>query len=221
MPSGVRLSDEVRRRVIRLGYEGLSYREILGRVDLAMGSVTNILRPLGGVYRQELWAEVSPHRLCLDDRIAIWRAVGEGWSYRRIGASLERPRHASTICREVNANGGRQQYRPISAEKRACLLRQRGKATKLAANPALSAAVVQRLERLWSPKQIEADLRETFGDDPAMTVSHETIYKSLYVQGRGELRKELARCLRTGRAQRRPRRQAPVVRGIRDKVMIK
>ena len=78
---------------------------------------------------------------------------------------------------------------------------------KLEANPRLAAYVVANLEQLWSPEQIEQRLITEFPDDPEMRVSHETIYQSLYVQGRGALRKELASCLRTGRAVRRPRDQ--------------
>ena len=90
----------------------------------------------------------------------------------------------------------------MDAHRRAAQRARRPKTTKLAANPRLCARVDADLKKLWSPGQIAARLRREFGDDHSMRISHETIYKSIYVQGRGELRRELARCLRTGRARR-------------------
>ena len=92
----------------------------------------------------------------------------------------------------------------MTAHREAALRARRPKITKLAANPRLCARVVADLQALWSPEQIAERLRREFGDDATMNISHETIYKTLYVQGRGELRRELARCLRTGRAKRIP-----------------
>ena len=83
---------------------------------------------------------------------------------------------------------------------------RRSKPTKLGSNQELHAEVATRLRELWSPEQISRTLERDFPDRPEMQVSHETIYQALYVQGRGQLRRELSRCLRTGRAVRRPRR---------------
>jgi len=92
---------------------------------------------------------------------------------------------------------------------------------KLAASPRLRQEVQARLEKRWSPRQITVTLKQDFPDDPGMRVSHETIYQSLYVQGRGALRRELAACLRTGRALRKPRRKEGERRGrIPGMVMI-
>ncbi len=121
----------------------------------------------------------------------------------KVAAGLGRA--ASTVSREVAANGGRAGYAPMRAHRRAQLLAARPKPTVLGSNPQLCAKVVADLERLWSPEQIAQRLRAAFPEDREMWVSHETIYKSLYVQGRGELRRELAACLRTGRAARKPR----------------
>jgi IS30 family transposase len=96
---------------------------------------------------------------------------------------------------------------------------RRPKTPKLAC-PRLAARVTAWLADWWSPQQIAARLRIEFPGDPMMRVSHETIYQALYVQGRGELRRELARCLRTGRAKRRPRRRGENTGRIRDMVMI-
>jgi IS30 family transposase len=127
----------------------------------------------------------------------------------------------STVSREVAANGGRDGYRPIAAHRRAFERARRPKATKLGSNPRLCARVVHELEALWSPEQIARRLVADHGDDAEMRVSHETIYKSVYVQGRGELRRELAACLRTGRTSRRPRGRAAPRGRIPDMVNIR
>ena len=126
----------------------------------------------------------------------------------------------STVSREVNRNGGRCGYRPVAAHRDAEAAARRPKPTKLAENPELRARVVADLERLWSPQQIARRLRDEHPDAPEQWVSHETIYKSLYVQGRGELRRELARCLRSGRAQRRRPGRSDTRGRIPDMVMI-
>jgi IS30 family transposase len=104
----------------------------------------------------------------------------------------------------VNHNGGRDHYRAWAGERRAFDTAARPKIAKLDANPELNKLVEDWLKLKWSPEQIATRLRRDYPDDPEMRVSHETIYQSIYVQGRGTLRKELAACLRTGRARRRP-----------------
>ena len=195
------LPEDLRRQIIGLAAKGRSAEEIRLEVDVALGTVHNVLRPLGGVIRPEMWAP-SPARLSIDERVQIRLRLESGWSFRAIAAELGRA--PSTISREVNAHGGRGGYQPVRAHREACGRARRPKPTKLAARPELCAAVTRDLERLWSPQQIALRLRHAFPDDPEMWVSHETIYKTLYVQGRGELRRELAACLRTGRAARRP-----------------
>jgi len=186
-----------------LAAKGWSYQEIAQEVGRAKSVIGMVLQPLGGVWRSdEVW-EPSPARLSLTERIEIRVGLEVGLSFAVIGRQLSRA--TSTISREVNANGGRDGYRPIAAHRSACQRARRPKATKLAANPGLCARVVADLEALWSPRQIARRLQRDFPSDTTMRVSHETIYKSLYVQGRGELRRELAACLRTGRARRRPR----------------
>jgi IS30 family transposase len=111
-------------------------------------------------------------------------------------------RTPSTVTREVAANGGVEHYGAWKGFCRAKEAAKRPKAPKLA-HRALMAQVSAWLEELWSPQEISARLRLNFPDDPMMHVSHETIYQSPFVQGRGELRRELARCLRSGRTARR------------------
>jgi transposase, IS30 family len=195
---GVKIAPEVRREVVRLRAQGLTYPQILARVDVSQGSLTTMLRPLGGVVRKDMLV-VSGRRLSLAERVEIGLGLERGWSCRRIGAQLGRA--ASTVCREVAAGGGREGYRPVPAHERARAAARRPKPRKLA-DPVLCAAVSGMLEALWSPRQIACFLRE---HGSVGSVSHETIYQSLFVQGRGELRRELARCLRTGRAARRAR----------------
>jgi IS30 family transposase len=195
------LPPDLRRQIIRLAATGATYEEIRLAVDVAIGTVGSVLRPLGGVIRRDLW-EPSGFRLSLDERVEIRVKLEAGWSFRRIGELLGRA--PSTISREVQGHGGRHRYAPMVAHRCAYAAARRPKVTKLAGSPVLRAHVIADLERLWSPEQIAERLREAFPDDPEMWVSHETIYKSLYVQGRGELRRELAHCLRTGRAARKP-----------------
>jgi transposase, IS30 family len=120
---------------------------------------------------------------------------------------------------EVAANGGRDGYRAWRAHERAREQARRPKVPKLAC-PRLAAQVTAWLEEWWSPEEIARRLRIEFPTDPMMWVSHETIYQALFVQGRGELRRELARCLRTGRAARRPRGRRENPGRIPNMVMI-
>lgn len=211
-----RLDEQVRRDIIRLSARGLSQREILRELDVSLGTVGNVLRPLGGVLRPEMW-ECSGVRLSVQDRVEIYLGIQLGRSLSEIARGLGRA--PSTVCREVVNNGGRDRYRPFVAQRRAWTLARRPKRSKLSC-PRLRKRVTYDLERLWSPQEIASRLRREFPDDPEMRVSHETIYKTLYIQGRGELRRELARCLRTGRAQRRPQGRVETRGRIPNMVMI-
>ena len=211
-----RLDDEVRRKVIRLAAKGLSYRDILDEIDISSGSVANVLRPLGGVLPSDLWSW-SGFRLSLEERAEIYVGIRLGRSLSEIARGLGRA--PSTVCREVANNGGRDRYRPFVAHRRAWRCARRPKESKLAC-PRLAERVTGDLEAWWSPWQIARRLRNEFPHDPEMWVSHETIYKSLYIQGRGELRRELARCLRTGRAQRRAQGRLEKRGRIANMVMI-
>jgi transposase, IS30 family len=151
------------------------------------------------------------------EEIAVGRAAGQ--SVAVIAAALGRPR--CTIYRELGRNSGAAGYRATIAQRRTGERRRRPQRAKIAASVRLRAEVAARLGKKWSPRQIAATLKQDFPDDPGMHVSHETIYQSLYVQGRGALRRELAACLRTGRALRKPRRKASERRGrIPGMVMI-
>jgi IS30 family transposase len=163
---------------------------------------------------------VSGRFLSLGEREEIAVGVAAGDSLRVIAARLGRS--PSTVSREIRRNSrspGR--YRAVIAQTQAEWRARRPKTAKLAGNAELRGWVQARLQRRWSPEQISATLRRQFAGRPEMQVSHEAIYQAIYVQGRGALRRELAACLRTGRALRKPRRQAGGRRGrIRDMVMI-
>jgi IS30 family transposase len=143
-----------------------------------------------------------------DERIVIADRRRAGVTIRHIAAELDRD--PATVSRELrrNAHSVSGDYRPHAAQARADARRPRPKTGKIAANPLLRQAVQDGLDLRWSPEQIVRRLRRDFPEQPEMHVVHETIYQALYVQGRGELRRELAGALRTGRAMRRPRRQA-------------
>ena len=190
------------------------------RVDQATGR--RWFGQCGGVPPLEL-SEPIGRFLSLGEREEIAVGLAEGLSLRAIAARLGRD--PATISREVRRNRrarGRP-YRAVVAQLMAEARSRRPKRRKLE-HPALNAQVQAWLQEKWSPEAIAARLRREFPDDEAMQASHETIYRALYVQGRGELRRELARQLRTGRAIRRPRRRvdgrAAADRRIPDKVMI-
>jgi transposase, IS30 family len=151
------------------------------------------------------------------EEIAVGVAAGE--PLRAIAARLGRA--PSTVSREVRRNGTRRGYRAVAAQAQAEALAARPKTARLAGNARLRGWVQARLEERWSPEQVSRMLEREFPGEPEMRVSHEVIYQAIYVQGRGTLRRELASCLRTGRALRRPRRRADERRGrIPGMVMI-
>jgi IS30 family transposase len=156
----------------------------------------------------------------MGEREEISRGVASGESYRQIAARLGRV--PSTVSREVARNGGRGRYRAQLADAAAFGRAQRPKPGKLVTEPRLRAVVEAKLALRWSPEQIAGWLPLAYPQDPVMRVSHETIYLSLFVQSRGALRRELQRCLRTGRAMRYPRgKRLPQGRGqLRDVVLI-
>jgi IS30 family transposase len=156
------------------------------------------------------------------EREEIALGVAQGLALAEIGRRLGRP--ASTVSREIARNSparGPRRYRAVAAQVRAEERARRPKPAKLAVNGRLRGWVQEKLEEDWSPEEISHRLVTEFPGDPEMRVSHETIYQALYVQGRGALRRELARHLRTGRALRKPRRAEGERRGqIPGKVMI-
>jgi transposase, IS30 family len=214
---GPHLTVEQRQLARRLSGRGLSLREIGRQVGCSHEVVRAVVRreskrPL----RSDPW-QSGPGRLSLADREEISLGLRDGDSFTVIAGRLGKA--VSTVSREVAANGGRGDYRAWRAHQRARDRARRPKTPKLTC-ARLAAQVTQWLQDWWSPQQIASRLRMEFADDPMMQVSHETIYQALFVQGRGELRRELARCLRTGRVKRRARRRVENTGQLRDMVMI-
>lgn len=157
--------------------------------------------------------------LCADEREVISRELAKDASLRAIGRLLDR--NHSVIAREVDRNGGRESYRVVLAQRQADIKRTRPKVRILEQNQRLHDEVNHGLAQRWSPGQISRQLRVDFPDDDTMRVSHETVYQTLYLQARGELRTQLTIALRKGRARRVPRSRPAVARGaIRDMVNI-
>jgi transposase, IS30 family len=194
------LSVSERRVIVARFRAGARVRDVMAEFGLAHSSACRIGHEAALIGRRVVH---SPHRLSFEERERISRGIAVGESARAIARALGRA--PSTVCREIRAGGGRQRYRAIGAERRAQRCARRPKATKLSLCGALVAEVERGLELGWSPQQISARLRLEFPDDPGMRISHETIYLSLYVQSRGELRRQLTAQLRTGRGTRRAR----------------
>jgi IS30 family transposase len=168
-------------------------------LGLATSTVRTYLLRCGGIRPDPRHRGAG--RLSFEEREEISRGIAAELSLRAIAAGLGRS--ASTVSREVGANGGRRRYRAAAADQQAWAQATRPKACKLATNPALAGIVAEKLQRRWSPQQIAGWLTLTYPDDPGMHVSHESIYRTLFVQSRGALRKELTAYLRTGRVIRR------------------
>jgi IS30 family transposase len=213
-----RLSDAERKELWDRWEAGESQRSIARALDRAPATIRT--RLLSSRWRRPVpAAEWSPMRLSLGEREEISRGIAQGESLRSIAEGLGRS--SSTVSREVRINGGCDQYRAVTAHRASRVRARRPKAMKLETCPRLKRVVEDKLRLWWSPTQISGWLVVTYPVDEEMRVSHETIYQSLYVQGRGALRKELWQALRTGRAKRRPQGRPGSTKGqIRDMVMI-
>jgi len=141
--------------------------------------------------------------LSLAEREEISRGIAAKLSIRGIASALDRA--PSTVCREINRHGGMEHYRATEADTAAWERAKRPKRARLAVNSALNRAVARKLRLDWSPGQVSAWLKRRYAREPSMQVSHETIYRSLFVQARGAFRKELTAHLRRGSAMRHPR----------------
>jgi transposase, IS30 family len=178
-----------------------------------------------GLRKAEIARLIGRHRSTVGRELENNQAVGTAESEREPGPDGgQRPRgpKPGTHRGRDRPQHERLRYRASLAQAKAEARARRPKPRKLAGNPQLCARVQAGLTARWSPEQIARILRRDYPDQPEMQVSHETIYQELYVQGRGELRRELTRCLRTGRALRRPRRLPDQrrQRHIPDKIMI-
>lgn len=203
------LTHEQKQLAFRLHARGWRLVDIAREIGCSAPMVGLMVRE--GKFASGVADEWEPRAGCLRieerERILVGMRAGDALTViaRRLG------RAPSTISREVVANGGREGYSAWHAHQRAREHARRPKPCRLASGR-LRDEVARRLQQLWSPDEIARRLPLDFPEDLEMRVSHETIYQSLYVQGRGELRRELARCLRSGRT-RRHKRGTPERRG--------
>ena len=182
--------------------QGESLHAIARLFDRYHSVVGGILSRTGGIRPPQ--RRRSSLVLALAEREEISRGVMASLSVRTIAGSLGRA--PSTVSREIGRNGGRRAYRASAADQAAWHRATRPKRCKLAQNPALARVVADKLQLEWSPRQVAGWLKRMYPDDETQQVSHETIYRTLFIQARGALKKELLQHLRRTRAMRRSRR---------------
>ena len=181
--------------------KGESLHSIARLFDRHHPSIQRILSETGGI--RPPTRSRSRLSLTLAEREEISRGLVASQSLRLIAASLGRA--PSTVSREINSNGGRRYYRASKADQAAWDRAHRPKTCKLVENRKLAHIVAKKLKGLWSPEQIAGWLKDAYPDDENFQVSHETIYRSLFIQARGALKKELLQHLRRTRVMRRSR----------------
>jgi IS30 family transposase len=180
---------------------GETAREIGGALSCSSGTAYLVVARWGGVAPAP--RQRAPRTLSLAEREEISRGVAAAEGVREMARRLGRA--PSTISREIRRHGGRATYRASAADARAWQRATRPKRCRLATHPRLRTLVAAQLRADWAPHQIAAWLLSTYPDDPTMHVSHETIYRTLYVQARGALKQELTAHLRRRRRIRRSR----------------
>jgi IS30 family transposase len=196
------LSREQKHLALRLHAKGWRLVDIAREIGCSAPMVGIMVRKGRHVDGKPFGWEPRAGSLTIGEREQILVGIAQGLSLSAIARDLGRA--VSTISREVRRAGGRQNYSAWAAHEHARAAARRPKPFKLERGRLLD-EVCARLEQLWSPQEICARLRLEHPGDPELHVSHETIYQSLFVQGRGQLRRELTRCLRSGRTARKPR----------------
>lgn len=211
------MSRVQKREVWRRWSGGQSLSDIARYFEKNPGSIFGVLAAQGGIAPRERCR--SSRVLSLAEREEISRCLAAGRSYRQIAIGIGRP--TSTVSREVARHGGRDRYRATQADEAAWEAARRPQSCRLADSPRVRWLVACKLGQQWSPEQIAGWLKLRFPDNQAMQVSHETIYRSLFIQARGLLKKELLAHLRTRRRMRQSKLATPMPRGvIRDAVSI-
>jgi len=178
--------------------------------DTSHTAISNVVYENGGIRPHQ--RKRSSTSLTLDEREEISRGLATQLSIRTIAIQLGRP--PSTVSREINRNGGYHRYRAALADKAAWKRALRPKVCKLAGNHRLIRLITNKLKQQWSPQQIAGWAKRLHPEDERYHVSHETIYKSLFIQARGVLKKELIQCLRTQRARRYPKKSGLKGKGL-------
>ena len=213
-----RVAGEKRFVALMATWEGATRVEAAARAGISKRTVIRLVAESGGMKPAQ--RTVREGSLRPEEREAILVGIVQGLSARRIAEGLGRS--PSTVTRELSVNGGRDSYSPAAAQRRSDDQAARPKEVWTQQRPVLWDLVQVLLARRWSPRQISRWLRRRFPDRPEWWVSHESIYQAIFVQARGELRKELAACLRSGRTGRRSQSRAAQTKGstIKDMVMI-
>ena len=190
--------------------KGDSLHDIARLFDRGHSAIQNILRETGGIRPKE--RKRSRLSLTLSEREVISRGLAMSLSLRTIASQM--CRSPSTISREIKRNDGYARYRASAAEEAAWQRALRPKKCKLVGRPDLVHKLARKLQRQWSPQQIAGWLKRRYPNDESDYVSHETIYKSLFIQARGVLKKELLACLRSQRVMRRSRHASLKRKGL-------
>ena len=193
-------NDSEKRKIWELWRKGASFSEIARALNKEPGSIYGVLKRHGGSTPRTTAA--SKNQLRLAEREVISRGLASGQSIRSI--ALELNRSPSTVSREVNRNGGSKCYRALKAESRSELQRKRPKKHKLERR-SLRRLVINKLKKDWSPQQIAGWLQKKYPRDERMRISHETIYRALFIQSKGLLKQELLGQLRSKRTMRHAR----------------
>jgi IS30 family transposase len=180
---------------------GDAIREMERSLGETLPRIRRYLRESGGMPPIPRRRRVG--HLSLDEREEISRGIAAGLSARAIAGRINRP--SSTVSREIARNGGRDGYRALVADAAAFERARRPKSSKLAANPELRGVVADKLDDDWSPQQIAQWLRREFRGDATMRISHESIYRDLYMPSRKVFDASMFHCLRSERPIRRPR----------------
>jgi len=193
-------SDNEKYITWKLWRQGASFSKIARTLNKEAGSVYGVLKLHGGISPRIKAA--AKDQLQLSERETISRGLAAGQSIRSIARELNRS--PSTISREVNRNGGSKCYRALKAESRSEAQRRRPKQHKLE-RKSLKRLVTIKLEKDWSPQQISGWLKQKYRQDERMCISHETIYRALFIQSKGLLKRELLAQLRSKRTMRHAR----------------
>lgn len=193
--------------------KGESLKDIGRHFNRPSSSIYSIISRTGGI--RPVSRVRSKLALSLSDREEISRGIAQGLSLRKIAFQLSKS--PSTISREIRRNGGLESYRAVDADKAAWKRALRPKACKLGSNPKLCKVIGDKLKQKWSPEQISGWLKIEYANNEQNQVSYETVYKSLFIQTRGVLKKELTQYLRSKRTIRRSK-QATMKRGTLGKI---
>ena len=216
----------------RRGYTAAELAEVFdrwGRGESSVGIARALNRGTNVYMLLARYGGIRPRSRCrsarvltLEEREEISRGIAAGRSLRSIAGILNRS--PSTLSREVRRNGGRRCYRAAEADKQAWKRARRRKRCRLVCRPRLRQLVEEKLQEAWAPQQITGWLKRTYPGDEFYRVSHETIYRSLFIQARGAFKKELTRYLRSKRTIRRSRHATRKGRGggqIQDLISIR